>query len=345
MIFAHDPKIRQENIARIVLLVPEQYLEDVTAEVNANISNNVSNKITVLPGCESRHRTIRRGVIELDRHRIDLTIIHDAVRPLVPLMDQLIAAAAKFGASGPVTKLTSTVLSLDENGFLDQVLTRNQFMDSQMPQVFRHEVIREAYDHCTPDELDNGTECLALVQKYSSRRSSIKLIEGDPNSLWKVTHKKDLHLTLMALPDSIRDGRHVYLLMDESDSRTEARQSITQQVEQSLDTFCKAVTKISLRGLNGLSNGEGNVTLRVVLRFSSSVEEFAVRVRELESCSESWPSMLVIMILESAEQRRSMTPFFSELEGIVRHRGSGRMTAAILYFLNHSPVRLTAVLR
>lgn len=335
--------VSQQDLVKIVLLVPDQYLETATAEVVANVVPALRDKVVVIPGCGTRHRTISRGVAELDRHHIDVTIVHDAVRPLVPicLLQQLIAAAEKFGASGPVTKLTSTVVCTDENGFLDKVLTRNQYMDSQMPQVFRQDVIREAYENCSTDDLENGTECLALVQRYSSPPISIRLIQGDPNLLWKVTYKKDLLLTLMALDDSVVDSTRVYLLTDEADLIGKRRLGVLQCLEDNLLTFTKAITKTGIRGLNGSAGDEENELCSakyVVIRFCSGLEEFACQVRELESSSESCRSLLLIMVMESSEERGSLTPFFSELESIAS-TGSGHRTAVILYFLNHSQVR------
>lgn len=93
-------------------------------------------------------------------------------------------------AAGPVCHLSSTVVSLTEDGFLDMSLERNRFRLSEMPQVFKKEVIREAYDKCTKHDLDHGTECLDLVKRFTD--ADVKLVEGDANRLWKVTHKKDI---------------------------------------------------------------------------------------------------------------------------------------------------------
>lgn len=43
---------------------------------------------------------------------------------------------------------------------------------------------------CTQEELEKGTECLQLVLKYCFIRA--KLIAG-PDTLWKVTDKKDFY--------------------------------------------------------------------------------------------------------------------------------------------------------
>lgn len=310
-----------------------------TFEVSSSVIPELRDKVSVIVGCETRHRTIARGLVELDRHRIDVTVIHDAVRPLVPasLLQQVLETAEKFGASGPVTKLTSTVVSTDENGFLDKVLNRSQYLDSQMPQAFRHHVIKEAYDNCTKDDLDNGTECLALVQKYSSMPIPIRLIESDPNFLWKVTYRKDLLLSLMTLDSCSAGKQNICLLTDESKRRDKRR--VVEEVTQNLNTFFNTKTKTNAVGLNGLTVNESSAKC-VILRFCTCFEEFTCQVRELESFSESCPSLLLIIVLQSDaadEERGRMTPFFSQLEGLIGRR-SGH--CALLYFLHHSQVRI-----
>jgi 2-C-methyl-D-erythritol 4-phosphate cytidylyltransferase len=57
-------------------------------------------------------------------------------------------------------------------------------------QAFQSDVIRRAYASATDDELDNGTECLALAMRYGGCR--VKLIDGDADRLWKVTYQHDL---------------------------------------------------------------------------------------------------------------------------------------------------------
>lgn len=52
------------------------------------------------------------------------------------------------------------------------------------------------YVQCSEEDLDQGTECLHLVLKYCGVKA--KLILG-PEDLWKVTHRKDLHLATAAL--------------------------------------------------------------------------------------------------------------------------------------------------
>uniref|UniRef100_T1ISS1 2-C-methyl-D-erythritol 4-phosphate cytidylyltransferase, chloroplastic n=1 Tax=Strigamia maritima TaxID=126957 RepID=T1ISS1_STRMM len=155
-------------------------------------------KVRVVVGGDTRHQSIAAGIknLKLDLSLCltdpDVAIIHDAVRPLVPLdvLVRVVIAARDYKAAGPICPLTSTVISKNENEVLDTCLDRSKYFASEMPQAFDYNVILEAYDKCSKYDFEFGTECLHLVDKYCDVKA--KLVNGSPD-LWKVTYKKDLY--------------------------------------------------------------------------------------------------------------------------------------------------------
>lgn len=114
-------------------------------------------------GRATRHRSIRVGLSALSDDPPEVVVIHDGVRPLVPLptLRQVVTAAAERGAAGAVRPLVSTVLrpaaapkaskqqkSAGGHEVLQESLVRNDFRNSEMPQAFRYPVITQAYDRC-----------------------------------------------------------------------------------------------------------------------------------------------------------------------------------------------------
>ncbi|KAI1280299.1 D-ribitol-5-phosphate cytidylyltransferase [Halotydeus destructor] len=178
------------QITEIVIVISENGHSHMD-KIRSILPPPLLDKVKVVSGDDSRHRSIKVGLNSLIKGS-EITIIHDAVRPLVDqeLLVSLIDSALTYGASGPVCKLTSTVLRVDDEGFLKESLIREDYRASEMPQVFRTEVIKDAFDKASDQELNYGTECLDLVIKYTDSR--VKLIEGDANVLWKVTYRKDL---------------------------------------------------------------------------------------------------------------------------------------------------------
>ena len=135
--------------------------------------------------------SIQRGVQALTPD-CTTVIVHDAVRPFVDAatLRAVTEAARDHGASGTTVPLVSTVIKVNNEGFMEHSLDRSAYRASQTPQAFRRDVIVRMYERCTDHDLDHGTECLHLAQTYGGSR--VKLVEGVAANLWKVTHQHDL---------------------------------------------------------------------------------------------------------------------------------------------------------
>ncbi|KAK3889982.1 hypothetical protein Pcinc_006057 [Petrolisthes cinctipes] len=186
-------------IRRIVVVA------DDVQRMRSVITKAALTKVFVIQGGASRHRSIRSGVealTTLGSPLPNIVLVHDAVRPIIPytILAKVAVNAEIHGASGVVRPLVSTVVRPDSKGFLSESLIRSQYANSEMPQAFSFSVLRDAYMRCSEDELDHGTECLALVLREGIRA---KLVPGSP-LLWKVTEEKDLVLARSILPKHSR---------------------------------------------------------------------------------------------------------------------------------------------
>ncbi|XP_060573466.1 D-ribitol-5-phosphate cytidylyltransferase-like [Ruditapes philippinarum] len=158
------------------------------------VQDNCLDKVVLVKGCSTRHRSIYAGVKSLVKgeDKSSVVVIHDAVRPLIDetVVKKIVCYAKTYGASGVTRPLVSTVISADDDGLLKESLDRSQYCASEMPQGFQLNVIQTAYEMSDDNDFDYGTECLLLAMKYTGTRA--KLFTG-PDSLWKVTHRKDLY--------------------------------------------------------------------------------------------------------------------------------------------------------
>jgi len=196
-----------------------KWIQNITVPVSEKHAARMKDKISewkftktnIVIGGTTRHRSIHAGLQSLlkgdDTHNFketDIVIVHDAVRPFVDeatLLD-VANAANQHGAAGTIIPLVSTVIKVDAEGFLDTSLNRLEYRASQTPQAFRKSVLERAYNKCTEFDFDHGTECLHLAQQYGE--SKVKLIEGSPSKLWKVTHQHDLFAAEQLLKKKLR---------------------------------------------------------------------------------------------------------------------------------------------
>ncbi|XP_078332862.1 D-ribitol-5-phosphate cytidylyltransferase-like [Crassostrea virginica] len=161
--------------------------------VQEQLERNNFSRVRVVAGEKTRHRSIYNGVKALKDvcRGDDVVLIHDIVR-VVADKDAVkdVAKAAKLhGASGITRPLTSTVIARNSDGFLSESLDRTKYLASEMPQGFHFDVINTAYEKASEYDFEFGTECLHLAFKYTGTKA--RLVEG-PDSLWKVTYRKDL---------------------------------------------------------------------------------------------------------------------------------------------------------
>ncbi|XP_046982924.1 D-ribitol-5-phosphate cytidylyltransferase-like [Schistocerca americana] len=195
LLYALEEVLRPPWVRRVALVVDSP--EKVQTVLDGSGIKGADRVSVVRGGC-SRHRSIRSGLQALQKAEagVRVVVVHDAVRPLVPaeLLERLVVLAEHHGAAGATRPLTSTVVraSPDAGGtlLLQASLDRDSHLASETPQAFRTEVLATAYNKSTEDELDRGTECLALVLRHAGVRP--RLLEGPPD-LWKVTHKRDVY--------------------------------------------------------------------------------------------------------------------------------------------------------
>ncbi|XP_071035057.1 D-ribitol-5-phosphate cytidylyltransferase isoform X1 [Parasteatoda tepidariorum] len=161
-------------------------------------------KLMVTEGGSFRHQSIESGlraILTCCEPLPEIVVIHDGVRPFLSeeIVHNVVSAAKEHGAAGVTCPLVSTVISGDAKGFLESSLDRNKYKASEMPQAFKYNVICKAYAECSAYDLEHGTECLHLVQKYAGVKA--KLLPGTSH-LWKVTHRKDIYTASAMVKES-----------------------------------------------------------------------------------------------------------------------------------------------
>ncbi len=140
---------------------------------------------TVVAGAATRAGSVRAGLAALPDD-VDVVLVHDAARPLVPsaVIDRLLAAiAAGADAAVPGIALADTVKRVDEHGVVVETPPRSSLVAVQTPQAFRADVLRRV--HAFGGE---ATDDAALVEASGGR---VVVVAGDELGR-KVTTEDDL---------------------------------------------------------------------------------------------------------------------------------------------------------
>lgn len=145
-------------------------------------------KLVFVEGGKRRQDSVFNG-LQAVLPEAGLICIHDGARPLVSkeLVEAVFEAAAEWGAAIPVIPVTDTLKELDYNGLIKGTIRRDSLRRAQTPQVFRHELIREAYHKA----LVLGVEATDDAYLLELLGETVFAVPGDPANI-KITCPQDL---------------------------------------------------------------------------------------------------------------------------------------------------------
>jgi 2-C-methyl-D-erythritol 4-phosphate cytidylyltransferase len=146
--------------------------------------------VRIVEGGESRQQSVENALATLAQDT-DLVAVHDAVRPFVDAatIARVIAEAAETGAAivGIVPVDTVKLVHLNK---IRQTLTRERLVLTQTPQVFRYELLKQAFEKAREDGF-TGTDESSLVERLE--QVEVSVVSGSDRNI-KITKQTDMDL-------------------------------------------------------------------------------------------------------------------------------------------------------
>ena len=168
----------------IVVAVPEDAVEESRAMLAG-----IELPITIVSGGETRQDSVARALLALPKE-VDVVLVHDAARPLVPadVVDR-VAAAVRAGAPAviPTLGVVDTIKEVDDDGVVRATLDRARLRAVQTPQGFDRDVLQQA--HAASDGGD-ATDDAGMVERMGV---SVLTVPGHEEA-FKITRPLDLVL-------------------------------------------------------------------------------------------------------------------------------------------------------
>jgi 2-C-methyl-D-erythritol 4-phosphate cytidylyltransferase len=179
-----------DRVEALVLVVNSQDVEYCREEIRME---NIEKVVGVVAGGEERPLSVRRGLKALvEMGTWDLVGVHDGARPLVTCQEiaRAVDALTKVVTlDGVVLAIpsTDTVKLVDDTGLITCTPERRSLWRAQTPQIFRWQVLMDAYDQ--PEEsLLGATDDASLVEGRGGR---VAVVEGSTEN-FKITDRVDL---------------------------------------------------------------------------------------------------------------------------------------------------------
>jgi 2-C-methyl-D-erythritol 4-phosphate cytidylyltransferase len=153
--------------------------------------------VRLVEGGDTRQDSVKNALATLGSGETDhLVAVHDAVRPFVDpaTVDHVIAEAALNGAAIVGIVPVDTVKEAHKNK-VRATLPREHLILTQTPQVFRLDLLREAYAKAEADGF-HGTDESSLVERLESVQVSI--VMGSDRNI-KITRPNDIEIAKLFL--------------------------------------------------------------------------------------------------------------------------------------------------
>lgn len=186
--------LNRDDVKQLLLVISPEDQEYLEMKFAANIA--ILGIEVVLGGAE-RADSVANALARV-KSGIDFVAVHDAARPCLAneWIDKVFGAAEKSGAAILAIPVKSTLKRVTRDRTIQETVSREQLWEAQTPQVFRRQLLLDAYAHRGHEM---ATDDAQLVERLGR---SVNVVEGSPINL-KITTRDDLRLAehcLKALP-------------------------------------------------------------------------------------------------------------------------------------------------
>ncbi|MCH8830993.1 MAG: 2-C-methyl-D-erythritol 4-phosphate cytidylyltransferase [Planctomycetes bacterium] len=182
---AAEQFVNREDVVQTIIAVSADDMEWFKQKFRPNLAFM---NIEIIEGGAERADTVERAVA-LIRDDVDFIAVHDAARPLLikDWIDAVFSAAEKSGAAIPALPVSSTLKRVGEGNRIAETVSREQLWQAQTPQVFRRELLQQAFANRGDFQPTDEAE---LVERAGG---TVTVVEGWPMNI-KITTFQDFKM-------------------------------------------------------------------------------------------------------------------------------------------------------
>jgi ribitol-5-phosphate 2-dehydrogenase (NADP+) / D-ribitol-5-phosphate cytidylyltransferase len=180
----------EANVDRLVVVSHPAWLVETQELVDAA---SLPMPVSVVAGGATRNESTRNGLRALDGSDEDVVVVHDAVRPLVPL--EVVERSIEPIVSGRADATDTVIPSADtlvivEGDEVVEIPERSRYRRGQTPQTFRLGVLARAYEAAAKaGDLAATDDCSLVLRHVPGAR--IVAVAGDEVNV-KITTRIDM---------------------------------------------------------------------------------------------------------------------------------------------------------
>jgi len=182
--------LNRDDVKQLIVTISPEDQEYFQMKFGANVAIL---GIDVVAGGSTRSASVASALAHV-KPDLDYVAIHDAARPCLvdEWISKIFAAAEDSGAAIFAVPVAGTLKRVDSQKTVQETVSREQLWEAQTPQVFRRQLLLDAYAQQGNFE---ATDDAQLVERMGHK---VTVVPGSTIN-FKITTKEDLRLAAQAL--------------------------------------------------------------------------------------------------------------------------------------------------
>lgn len=182
----NDKTVIEETIAKFIDF---DEIDEIIISANISIIPTLQEmfnnpKIKIIEGGNTRQKSVYNA---LQVVKNEYVLIHDGARPLIrkDTIAYLLEAVVDKNAVTVMTKTTDTIKEVDTDGRIIRTIDRSKLYNTQTPQAFRTDIIKQAHEKLKDG---NFTDDCSMLEELNI---PVYIVNGSYTNI-KITIKSDL---------------------------------------------------------------------------------------------------------------------------------------------------------
>lgn len=173
-------------------------IDEIIISTNISIIEEVKQifkkdkRVRIIFGGETRQKSVSNGLRVCEN--ADYVLIHDGARPMISpeKIRQAIEMVKEKKALTVATRTIDTIKQVDENLKIIKTIDRSSLFNTQTPQAFQYDLIKNAHQQL---EGENFTDDAGMLEFLGE---NVYILEGDYRNI-KITTQSDIELAKIYL--------------------------------------------------------------------------------------------------------------------------------------------------
>lgn len=179
--------LSRDEVKQLIVIVAPEDMGSFKEKFGANL---MFMGVQAVAGGKERFDSIANA-LKIVKEDVEMVAVHDAVRPCLTreLIDSVFKAAVDHGAAIPAVEVSDTLKRSVDGVTIDSTVPREKLWQAQTPQVFRKQLLLDAYakrGEITADITDDAQ----LVEHFGHK---VRIVPGLRSNI-KITTRDDLGL-------------------------------------------------------------------------------------------------------------------------------------------------------